>query len=144
MGGDWNLSRRAIYAGMLAATVLLGLASRRWPERQPAVVAAYAGDALWAAMVYWIGALIWPALSRPPRRIFDRRLAGAALGVAAAVEVSQLYRAPWIDAVRASRVGALVLGRGFLWSDLVCYAAGVAGAVAVDVLLVRGVREAKS
>jgi hypothetical protein len=137
MGSDWGISRRLVYAGMLAATVLLGLASRRWPELQPEFVAAYAGDAFWAAMVYWIGAFVWPALSRT-------RLAAAALGVAMLVEVSQLYRAPWIDAVRASRVGALVLGRGFLWSDLVCYAAGVAGAVAVDVLLVRGVREAKS
>jgi hypothetical protein len=130
MGGDWKASRRAVYAGLLAATMLLGLASRRWPELLPGFVAAYAGDALWAAMVYWIGALVWPALSR-------KRLAGGALGVAVLVEVSQLYRAPWIDAVRASRVGALVLGRGFLWGDLVCYAVGVAGAFLVDVAMVR-------
>jgi hypothetical protein len=129
---------------MLVTTVLLGLASRRWPEVQPEFVAAYAGDVLWAATVYWIGALVWSALSRPPRRIFDMRLAGGALGIAALVEVSQLYRATWIVAVRASRVGALVLGRGFLWSDLLCYAVGVAGAVLVDVLLVRGVCEVKS
>jgi hypothetical protein len=128
MGGDWKVLRRAVYAGMLAATVLLGLASRRWPEVQPEFVAAYAGDALWAAMVYWIGALVWTELSR-------KRLAGAALGVAVLVEVSQLYRAPWIDAVRASRMGSLVLGREFLWSDLLCYTVGLAGAVAIDVLM---------
>jgi hypothetical protein len=122
--------RRAIYAALLALTVLLGLASRRYAGALPEFVAAYAGDALWAAMVYWIGAFIWPALSR-------KRLAGGALGVAVAVEISQLYRASWIDAMRASRVGALALGRGFLWSDLVCYSVGVAGAVAIDVLLIR-------
>jgi hypothetical protein len=80
-------------------------------------------------MVYWAGALLRPGISR-------RRLAAGALGVAAAVEISQLYRAPWIDALRASRLGGLVLGRGFLWSDLVCYAAGAAGAAAIDAALI--------
>jgi hypothetical protein len=36
-----------------------------------------------------------------------------------------LYHAGWIDAIRATRLGGLILGYGFLWSDLVCYAAGV-------------------
>ena len=42
-----------------------------------------------------------------------------------AVEFSQLYQAGWINAVRETHLGALVLGRGFLWSDLACYTAGV-------------------
>ena len=55
-------------------------------------------------------------------------------------EFSQLYRAPWIDAVRATRLGALVLGQGFLWSDLWCYAAGVTLAAGIDWILARGGR----
>ena len=54
------------------------------------------------------------------------RLAVTALACSCAIEVSQLYHAPWIDAIRDTRPGALVLGDGFLWSDLACYAAGVA------------------
>src|SRR5207237_49913 len=54
------------------------------------------------------------------------RLATVALAYSCAIEVSQLYHAPWIDAIRRTLPGALVLGYGFLWSDLVCYAAGVA------------------
>jgi hypothetical protein len=51
--------------------------------------------------------------------------------LAASVEVSQLYHAPWIDAIRQTRLGGWVLGFGFLWSDLACYAVGIAtGAVA--------------
>jgi hypothetical protein len=130
MREDRRLRLRLRYAVLLAATVLLGLASRRYAEALPRFVAAYAGDALWAAMVYWMGVLAWPMLSR-------KQLAGAALGVAVVVELSQLYRAAWIDAVRASRLGGLVLGRGFLWSDLVCYAVGVAAAVGIDFALVR-------
>ena len=34
------------------------------------------------------------------------------------VEESQLYHASWIDSIRGTTLGALVLGHGFLWSDL--------------------------
>ncbi|HEX8386323.1 MAG TPA: DUF2809 domain-containing protein, partial [Rubricoccaceae bacterium] len=115
--------------GALAlAAVALGLASRRYGAVLPDAVAAYAGDVLWAALVFGLAALV-----RPGAR--TRTLAAAALVVAFAVEAGQLVHAPWLDALRATRAGALVLGRGFLWSDLACYAAGVAGAAALDRLL---------
>ncbi len=41
------------------------------------------------------------------------------------VELSQLYHAPWIDSIRQTTLGGLILGFGFLWSDLACYALGV-------------------
>ena len=41
------------------------------------------------------------------------------------VELSQLYHAPWIDELRQIRLAALLLGQGFLWSDLMCYVVGV-------------------
>jgi len=53
-----------------------------------------------------------------------RRLAATALVISFAVEVSQLYHAEWIDGIRETRLGALTLGSGFLWSDLVCYTLG--------------------
>ncbi len=81
------------------------------------MVARYGGDVLWAVALYWLLTLVWPT-ARP------WRLGLATFGLSALVEVSQLYHAPWIDAVRANRIGALVLGQGFLWSDLVCYAVG--------------------
>jgi hypothetical protein len=62
------------------------------------------------------------------------RVAGAALLFSIAIEVSQLYHAPWIDAIRATVPGALALGFTFLWSDLVCYGCGIAlGAIAESV-----------
>ena len=122
---------RLACAALLVVTVGLGLASRRVGPSLPHVVAAYAGDTLWAAAVFWLAATILPRAS-------TARLALGALAVAVAVEVSQLYHAPWIDAVRVTRPGALVLGHGFLWSDLVCYAAGVGIAALLDRLLRRG------
>ncbi len=41
------------------------------------------------------------------------------------IEISQLYHAPWIDAIRQTTPGGLVLGFGFLWTDIVCYSVGV-------------------
>ena len=108
--------------------VVLGLASRRYGTALPAFVAEYAGDTLWAVMAFIvIGVLApdWPT----------SRVAGAALLASYADEVSQLYHAPWIDAIRNTRLGALTLGYGFLWSDIVCYTAGVALCVVVEHLI---------
>lgn len=113
------------YGGLLAGTIALGLATRRVPQLFPEFVAQYGGDTLWAAMVFWLGALAW-------RRASTGRLALGALAISYVVEVSQLYRAPWIDALRASSLGALVLGQGFLWSDLLCYAVGVVLTAVLD------------
>ena len=81
-------------------------------------------------MVFWIAAFILP-------RAKTRTLAAIALAAATAVELSQLYHAPWIDDLRATRLGALALGHGFLWSDLLCYAAGVLAAAMVDAVIKR-------
>lgn len=116
---------RPLYLALAAATVALGLASRRFRGVLPDAVGAYAGDVLWAAMVYLLAAAIWPRAS-------VRRLAVGTAVFAFAIELSQLYHAPWIDAVRHTRIGGLVLGFGFLWSDLACYAAGIALAAALD------------
>jgi hypothetical protein len=109
-------------------TIGAGLASRRHPAFFPAFIARYAGDTLWAALVFWLLALGW-------RRARTRGLAGGAIAIAFAVECSQLYHATWIDSIRLTRIGALVLGSDFLWSDLVCYAVGVGIAAVLDALI---------
>jgi len=117
-------SRRVLLA-LLAATIGLGLASRRFAGHLPALVASYAGDVLWAVMVYWLLALV-VVRARPVC------LGAGALGVAVLVEVSQLIHTPGLDMLRQNPFGALVLGQGFLWSDLACYAVGAMGAVLLD------------
>jgi len=116
---------RVIVAGLLLATIVCGLASRRFAAQLPAFIATYAGDALWAAMVLWIIAIVFS-------RSATWRIAVATIAIAALVEMSQLYHAPWIDSVRSTTLGGLTLGRGFLWSDLACYAVGAAGAALID------------
>ncbi len=55
-----------------------------------------------------------------------RARAAISLALAFLVEISQIYHAPWIDSIRQSTLGGLVLGFGFLWTDLVCYTVGIA------------------
>lgn len=120
---------RLTLAACALATIALGLASRRFPGAQPVFVATYAGDALWAATVFWLLAFLRP-------RAETATLAAASLLASALVELSQLYRDSWLDALRATGAVALVLGQGFLWTDLLCYAAGVALAAVADRWLV--------
>ena len=54
-----------------------------------------------------------------------RTVAFLAMAFSIAIELSQLYHAPWIDSIRQTTLGGLILGFGFLWSDLACYAVGV-------------------
>ena len=103
----------------------LGLASRRFTWLFPAELGKYPGDALWALMVFMAMAVVWPRAS-------TARLAVAALALSFAVEFSQLYQAPWIDAVRSTTLGHLALGSGFGWVDLVAYAVGVATGALAD------------
>ncbi|WP_230981054.1 DUF2809 domain-containing protein [Gemmatimonas groenlandica] len=110
---------------LLIGTVALGLASRRYPAVLPEFVSTYAGDVLWASMVFWLLTLVRPNGE-------GRHLAAIAFAIAVAVEVSQRYHAPWIDAVRALPLGALALGQGFLWSDVACYLVGVILAAWID------------
>ncbi|RTQ51571.1 DUF2809 domain-containing protein [Hymenobacter gummosus] len=116
---------RRRYAALALLTGLLGLASRRFQRGLPAWVGLYAGDVLWALLVFWLVSLLGP------RRALGWR-AGAAASIALAVELSQLWQAPWLQALRATTLGALVLGRGFLWSDLLCYAGGVGLGVGLE------------
>jgi hypothetical protein len=107
--------------------VVSGLASRRYGSVLPSFLAEYAGDTLWAVMAFvTIGMLAaeWPTT----------RVALATLLVSYGVEITQLYHAAWIDSIRATRLGALVFGYGFLWSDMVCYTVGVALCMCVEFL----------
>ena len=130
---DARFGRRAAFLASLATAIVLGLASRRFGPELPAFVATYAGDALWAAAAYLALGVAWPSAPIMRRAI-------AAFALAVMVEASQIYHAPWIDGIRATRLGALLLGSGFLWSDLVCYAVGVAASAGGERLADRLIR----
>ena len=110
--------RRIKYLIAAIVVIILGLASRRYSQFLPEFITAYAGDTLWA-----LTAFLWTRILFPRWTIL--RTCIVSLLFAFAVESSQLYHAQWIDQIRHTVVGSLILGQGFLWSDLLCYSVGV-------------------
>lgn len=119
MQAHTTVRARLTWTAVAIVTIALGLGSRMYGGALPAFLASYAGDTLWAMLVFALAGAI-----APQARLRTRAL--LALAYAFASEFSQLVKVEWLDAVRQTRLGALVLGQGFLWSDLACYAAGIA------------------
>ena len=109
---------RFVYLLAAIGVVITGLASRRYREQLPAFLADYAGDTLWALMLFL---LVSTLLAGRPVLVRG----ASSLALAFLVEISQLYHARWIDSIRQTTLGGLVLGFGFLWTDLVCYSVGI-------------------
>ncbi len=110
---------------MIALASALGIGSRQYAHSLPRFIAAYAGDTLWALAAFLGFGLIL-------RRQSTWRVALFAMTFSILIEVSQLYHAPWLDSIRHTILGGLILGFGFLWSDLACYAVGVGLGVAIE------------
>lgn len=127
---DQTMKRRNVYVYALAclAVIVLGLASRRVPGLFPAALGKYPGDALWALMMFAGWGIVLPRAS-------TSRVAMAALLTCFAVEFSQLYQAPWINGIRSTTLGHLVLGSAFHWLDLLAYAIGVLVGVLLECVL---------
>lgn len=117
---------RVAYIAAVFAAMALGLGSRAFADRLPVFVAEHVGDALWACMIYF-----------GFRACFAHRKISFALWCSLAfcfaIEFSQLYQADWINQIRDTTPGALVLGKGFLAADLVRYSAGIAVSSLLDV-----------
>lgn len=119
-------TRSRLFYTILGALVLAG--GLLWRSRflpLPTFAAKYGGDALWALLVFCGFAFILPRAS-------TLRLALLALGFAWAIEFSQIYHAEWIDQIRSTRLGALILGSTFNWPDLLAYAVVISGGVLLD------------
>ncbi len=111
--------RRFISAAAMVLVMAAGLLWRSPWVPLPVFARKYGGDALWALLAFVGIGFLAPRQSTV-------RTALAALVFAWAIEFSQLYHAPWIDAVRATRLGGLILGSTFNAPDLLAYAVGIA------------------
>jgi Protein of unknown function (DUF2809) len=109
----------------LLVLVALGLASRL--PFMPAVCVGYLGDILWGSMFFVLAAFALPA--GPTLRLWL-----VSTAITELIELSQLYQAPWAQAIRSTHVGGLLLGHAFSWSDTICVALGTSAAVAFEFL----------
>ncbi|TDL75881.1 DUF2809 domain-containing protein [Rhodococcus qingshengii] len=120
--------RRTYFAAVII-TILLGLASRKFDYLLFSFLAENAGDVLWAMMVYF-----------GFRFLFLKKNILTAIFLSFlfsfGIEVSQLYQEEWINQIRGTLLGALILGKGFLTVDLIRYTAGIVIASCLDCLII--------
>lgn len=120
--------RRFIYFPFIVLIIITGLASRYYASYLPEWNKAYLGDSLWALMVFFMIGFLF-------KRKSSLWVGALALTFSFLIEFSQLYQADWINAWRANKLGGLILGYGFLRSDLVCYTIGVGFGVLIETSL---------
>ena len=116
------MKQRIKYGILIIITIILGLLSRHIGG-----ITLFIGDILWATMVYFGFRFLF--ISKPLKYIV-----ATSLLFCYAIEFSQLYQAPWINNVRHTLIGALVLGEVFGWGDMLSYTVGVAIGVGVEML----------
>ena len=110
--------------------IIFRVCSRKFAFALPALLNDYLGDALWALMIFIGFGFLFP-------KIETKKLAFISLMFCYGIEVSQLYHAEWIDSIRATTLGGLVLGYGFLWNDLIAYTIGVGVGFVFEFILQR-------
>ena len=123
-----QLKTRLTYIGAIAVLIVIGLLSRK-----VSFVPQCFGDSLWAVVMYCCWRIV--LVKRPPYVA-----AAFALVTSFAVEFSQLIKWHWLVELRSTKIGHLLLGQGFLWSDLIAYTVGIAAALLCTMALRRSSR----
>lgn len=108
-----HTKKRLQYTSAVIALIVLGLLSRRINGIPDAC-----GDALWAMMVFCCWRIV--LVLRPLKTV-----AIVALITSYLIEFSQILSFDWLVSLRSTFIGHMVLGQGFLWTDLLAYTIGI-------------------
>jgi glycopeptide antibiotics resistance protein len=123
-----NPLRRTYFIAVII-TILLGLASRKYSRLLFSFLAENAGDVLWAMMVYFGFRFLFLKKSMVTAVLFS-------FVFSFGIEFSQLYQEDWINQIRGTILGALILGKGFLTVDLIRYTIGIVIASTLDRVMI--------
>jgi hypothetical protein len=110
--------KRPYYLLGFVATVVAGLASRRFSGVLPPFLGKYPGDALWALMVFFVMGAVF-------RKASSVQLGLGALVFSFGIEALKLCQAPWLVSIRHTTLGHLLFGHAFSWQNLAAYTVGV-------------------
>ncbi len=124
--------KRWLYAILILLNIPLGLATRWYAQYFPSLIQIYGGDVFAASCIFF-----------GVRFLFPKWTLGKVLLISYTLcvldEVQQLYQAPWAVQFRNITVVGILLGHGFLWSDLACYAVGVMLGVLMALLIEKSI-----
>ncbi len=114
------MKQRIKYAVIIIIIIIAGLLSRRIHG-----MPLWIGDTLYATMMYFM--LRFVLLRKTVLFI-----AVLSLLICFVIEFSQLWLTPWLNQLRSTLPGKLILGQGFLWEDLLAYTLGTALGALMD------------
>jgi len=106
---------RVKYFIYIIITIIVGLFSRT--SYIPDFILPYLGDTLYTLMFFFIFGFLFPKMS-------SLKVALISIFTCYAIELSQLCQAPWFNQIRSYRLGGLIFGFGFLWTDIISYTIG--------------------
>ena len=120
-----KLKIKTLYIIAIIIACFAGVGSRYYQEVLPVFISEYTGDTMWATAVFLFFRFLFPK---------HKVIVSASLAMifSILIELSQLYRAAWIDSIRNTIIGGLILGFGFLWSDFICYLCGIILGIIID------------
>ncbi|KOA92448.1 DUF2809 domain-containing protein [Clostridium botulinum] len=119
---------RFIYGILTLGVMILGVFSKKINNVMTYIFRIYLGDSLWALMIFFGMAFIF-------RSMKTKKITLISLSFCYIIEISQLYHASWIDSIRKTTMGGLILGYVFSWRDLIAYAMGILVGVWIELLI---------
>lgn len=115
------IKTRLYYFLFICFIIILGVVSRKIN-----FIPLFIGDLLYAIMIYFIVRFLFIKQK-------SIKIAITSIIICYTIEFLQLYQASWIVEIRNTTLGHLVLGQGFLWSDLLAYTFGILIAYFIEV-----------
>ena len=119
---------RLFYLLMIFIVICLGLLSRKITNYIPDIFDLFLGDSLWALMIYLFIRMLF-------KNWTTNKVVLTGILFCFIIEFSQLYHDDCIDMIRRTTLGGLILGYGFLWSDLVAYLLGIGFGIIIDLII---------
>lgn len=122
-----------IYLLIMLLILVFGLPARLIQDQLPLWYTLYFGDYLWAMLLFFLFALML-------RTVSTFKVAVITLLFTYLIEISQLFHPLWLEHLRSIKLFALVLGYGFLWSDIAAYTFGISTGALMERILLQNKR----
>ena len=113
-------NNRLRYFSAHFTTLILGVLSRKISE-----IPLFIGDVLYAVLIYFGLRFLFIHLKTHKTFLLS-------LLFCFSIEILQLVQIDWLIGLRKTTLGHYILGKGFLWSDLICYIIGTLLAFLID------------
>ena len=113
-----------VYIPLMAAIIAMGLPARFLDRPLPYFYTQYVGDYLWAMLLFFLFSVLG--------NFSIKRGFWVTLLFCYFIEVTQICQEPWLNELRSYKIIALVIGYGFLWSDIVGYTLGILTGAWID------------